>query len=762
MKKALPLVIALALLLTSALPALAELPDGFSPAEMMKNFNIRMPKMLMTMGDPSPAGTSVKYRLLNPEISADGMRFSNSDGNVTLETRSASGEFDLSAPAESMTFTLGSGINPIDATTLKLAFLGAVSDIDHSVAYENLMGWLPEISREDDLALNGYTLSYRRIDGAQVLSLTADKAASGGSKPAHGKPKAAPAATEAPAPTETPVATEAPVATAELPECFVPQTAAMYFNNLLGPVLEMLGAPDPGTMAEQFKLTKADIVGSVLYLSSADGKVEISANFDDGQPAVDRQASTLGLAISKNADRSEVLSLSATFAFMLSQVDSTVGDFEAILNWMSDAVDGDGEAAVYPLNGYSMIFARGENGCMYTLVPTGAAQAPVAETTPEPTVEATPEPTAAPTPEPTAAPLPETLDGAVLEWNGLSLKPVRYSITAYSSEYVTLNLYFRILNNSDQVIRIDVDDVTIDGKGDVHGTSIGKAEPYSDTGEDSSEYILVTSDYGVGSNGLQTIADARKVDIHVVLKSEDFDRLYTQDISVDLDALEGKRDVPDGFEAKVDPTPAPVYEPSPYDYKTLKQGSKGQAVREMQQRLIDLGYLDGKADGSFGKKTTAAVRTFCEQHGLATDGSNASPEMQAKLFSSSARAYSEAYIPLVIGATAKWDPVRSVNTFFFKTQVINTSRTRTIRGFELKCYTTNVWGDKLDGGVVYSMTNTIRVKPGETAWSNNFNLGNWYSTDTVWIGISKIVFDDGEIREVDDVDFYSCVLPSKK
>ena len=64
--------------------------------------------------------------------------------------------------------------------------------------------------------------------------------------------------------------------------------------------------------------------------------------------------------------------------------------------------------------------------------------------------------------------------------------------------------------------------------------------------------------------------------------------------------------------------------------------------------------------------------------------------------------------------------------------------------------------------MVYTMTNTVRVKPGETAWSNSFNLGNWYSVDTVWVGISKIVFDDGEIRDVDDVEYYSCVMPSKK
>ena len=43
---------------------------------------------------------------------------------------------------------------------------------------------------------------------------------------------------------------------------------------------------------------------------------------------------------------------------------------------------------------------------------------------------------------------------------------------------------------------------------------------------------------------------------------------------------------------------------------TLKTGSKGDEVKAVQQRLIDLGFLDGKADGQFGKKTADAVINF--------------------------------------------------------------------------------------------------------------------------------------------------------
>ena len=43
---------------------------------------------------------------------------------------------------------------------------------------------------------------------------------------------------------------------------------------------------------------------------------------------------------------------------------------------------------------------------------------------------------------------------------------------------------------------------------------------------------------------------------------------------------------------------------------TLKRGSRGEGVQELQQWLIDLGYLDDEADGKFGKKTEAAVKAY--------------------------------------------------------------------------------------------------------------------------------------------------------
>ena len=57
-----------------------------------------------------------------------------------------------------------------------------------------------------------------------------------------------------------------------------------------------------------------------------------------------------------------------------------------------------------------------------------------------------------------------------------------------------------------------------------------------------------------------------------------------------------------------------------YESTTLYNGSKGEDVRELQQALIDLGYLSGTADGVFGNNTENAVRRFQRSNKLTVDG----------------------------------------------------------------------------------------------------------------------------------------------
>ena len=52
----------------------------------------------------------------------------------------------------------------------------------------------------------------------------------------------------------------------------------------------------------------------------------------------------------------------------------------------------------------------------------------------------------------------------------------------------------------------------------------------------------------------------------------------------------------------------------------LRNGSRGEEVRELQQKLSDAGFDPGPIDGIFGSKTDAAVRKFQESKGITVDG----------------------------------------------------------------------------------------------------------------------------------------------
>ncbi|MBQ9253110.1 MAG: peptidoglycan-binding protein [Clostridia bacterium] len=78
--------------------------------------------------------------------------------------------------------------------------------------------------------------------------------------------------------------------------------------------------------------------------------------------------------------------------------------------------------------------------------------------------------------------------------------------------------------------------------------------------------------------------------------------------------------------AKATPTPAPngtkvaVTVTAAPDDGTLRQGSTGSEVKSLQETLIQLGYLTGKADGVFGAKTYAALVAFQKANKLTADG----------------------------------------------------------------------------------------------------------------------------------------------
>ena len=65
--------------------------------------------------------------------------------------------------------------------------------------------------------------------------------------------------------------------------------------------------------------------------------------------------------------------------------------------------------------------------------------------------------------------------------------------------------------------------------------------------------------------------------------------------------------------------------------KTLRKGDKGAEVKDLQKKLLALGYTLPKygADGDFGKETEAAVKAFQQDNGLTADGVVGKKTMEA-------------------------------------------------------------------------------------------------------------------------------------
>lgn len=80
----------------------------------------------------------------------------------------------------------------------------------------------------------------------------------------------------------------------------------------------------------------------------------------------------------------------------------------------------------------------------------------------------------------------------------------------------------------------------------------------------------------------------------------------------------------EGEEIVATPTPAIVY-------PTLKNGDKNDDVMLLQERLLELDFLEGTSDGHFGNKTEAAVRAAQEAFNMEVTGI-ADNAFQQKLF----------------------------------------------------------------------------------------------------------------------------------
>ena len=79
------------------------------------------------------------------------------------------------------------------------------------------------------------------------------------------------------------------------------------------------------------------------------------------------------------------------------------------------------------------------------------------------------------------------------------------------------------------------------------------------------------------------------------------------------------------------PTATPAPEESLESYRLLKRGDNGDGVVSLQNALIELGYLNGTADGNFGSATESALLQLQDKNGYPLSGT-ADANLQAFLF----------------------------------------------------------------------------------------------------------------------------------
>ena len=93
------------------------------------------------------------------------------------------------------------------------------------------------------------------------------------------------------------------------------------------------------------------------------------------------------------------------------------------------------------------------------------------------------------------------------------------------------------------------------------------------------------------------------------------------------------------------PTTAPTATPAVY--KDLRRRDRNTDVKNLQEKLIELGYLDDTADGIFGEKTQVAIEQLQSDLGMTVTGV-ATAELQRMLFAGEVPAYNP-YLPLKRG-----------------------------------------------------------------------------------------------------------------
>ena len=196
------------------------------------------------------------------------------------------------------------------------------------------------------------------------------------------------------------------------------------------------------------------------------------------------------------------------------------------------------------------------------------------------------------------------------------------------------------------------------------------------------------------------------------------------------------------------PTPKPKSTSTTKSYKALRKGDKGEEVKQLQSKLIELGYLDGTADGIFGNQTATAVAEFNNRN-LGYSWDIATISTLEVLFDGNPKPFEDIGMTLTIkkGAQAEWTNLEG-DKLKIRFQVTNTAKKKSIKAFELFVHARDTRGNEIYGKTVYNLNvhrgPTVKnVSPGQTGYSDYISLPNRSEISEVYCGIYQVTYTDG-------------------
>ena len=193
-------------------------------------------------------------------------------------------------------------------------------------------------------------------------------------------------------------------------------------------------------------------------------------------------------------------------------------------------------------------------------------------------------------------------------------------------------------------------------------------------------------------------------------------------------------------------------------YDTLEIGSRGDAVVELQKYLIALGYLDGAADGIYGKGTAGGVSRFQKAEGMEETGI-ADSQMQNRLFSKELPKKPDiAVLPVKLTVNSAGTPelyvrfrndtTETIDRLDFHVECYNTYDERII-GYGRYEYSDNYY--EADPQNYYSGTD---IEPGETTANDWYwGLYGFDGTTRVRIAVYKYHTTTGNTVNIPESDW---------